>query len=151
MARMYSRKKGKSGSKTPLKKAKPIWLRYKPKEVELLIVKLAKERKTPSQIGLSLRDVYGIPDTKIITKKSITAILKEHKLLKQIPEDLTFLIKKRIALEKHLEENKQDKTSLRGLQITESKIKRLVKYYKKTKKIPVGWKYDPKSVRIYIE
>ena len=151
MARMYSRRRGKSGSKRLLKKTKPIWLRYKPKEIELLIVKLAKERKTPSQIGLFLRDVYGIPDAKTITKKGITKILKDYKLLQQIPEDLTFLIKKRIKLEKHLGENKQDKSALRGLQLTESKIKRLVKYYKKTKKIPVEWKYDPKSIRIYIE
>lgn len=151
MARMYSRKKGKSGSTKPLKKSHPVWLGYKPKEIEFLIVKLAKERKTASQIGIFLRDVYGIPDVKTITKKSITNILKEHKLLKQIPEDLTALIKKKINLEKHFEENKQDKPALRGLQLTESKIKRLVKYYKKTKKIPVEWKYDPKNIRIYIE
>jgi len=148
---MYSRRKGKSGSKRPLKKTKPIWLRYKPKEIELLIVKLAKERKTPSQAGLFLRDVYGIPNVKAITKKSITKIFEEYKLLQKIPEDLTFLIKKKISLEKHFEENKQDKSALRGLQLTESKIKRLVKYYKKTKKLPVGWKYDSKSIRIYIE
>ncbi len=151
MARMYSRKRGKSGSKKPLKKTKPVWSIYKPKEVEILIVKLAKERKTSSQIGVFLRDVYGIPDVKTITKKSITTILKENNLLKQIPEDTTFLIKRRIALEKHLEENKHDKTALRGLQLTESKIKRLIKYYKRTKKIPVEWKYDPKRIRIYIE
>lgn len=151
MARMYSRKRGKSGSKRPLKKTAPIWLSYKPKEVELLIVKLAKERKTSSGIGLILRDVYGIPNTKIITKKSITSILNEYKLSKQIPEDLTYLIKKRIALEKHREENKKDNTSLRGLQLTESKIKRLVKYYKKTKRLPVEWKYDSKRIGIYIE
>ena len=151
MARMYSRKKGKSGSKRPLKKASPVWLSYKPKEVELLVVKLAKERKTSSEIGLILRDIYGIPNVKSTTKKSITGILKEYNLLKQIPEDLTYLIKKRIALGKHIEENKQDKTSLRGLQLTESKIKRLVKYYKKAKRLPVEWKYDSKSIGIYIE
>jgi len=90
-------------------------------------------------------------DPKTITKKSITKIFEEYKLLQKIPEDLTFLIKKKISLEKHFEENKQDKSALRGLQLTESKIKRLVKYYKKTKKLPVGWKYDSKSIRIYIE
>ena len=66
MARMYSRRKGKAGSKKPAKKQVPSWLRYKGKEVELLVVKLAKEGKNPSQIGLHLRDVYGIPDTKIV-------------------------------------------------------------------------------------
>ena len=36
MARMYSRKHGKSGSKKPAKKVNPSWTRYKGKEVELL-------------------------------------------------------------------------------------------------------------------
>ena len=62
MARMHSRKRGKAGSKKPMKKVLPLWVRYKSKELELLIVKLAKEGKTPSQIGVILRDTYGIPD-----------------------------------------------------------------------------------------
>ena len=72
MARMYSRKKGKSGSKKPLKATLPTWVRYKSKEVELLITRLAKEGATPSHIGLILRDTYGIPNEKIITNKKIT-------------------------------------------------------------------------------
>ena len=43
MARMHSRKKGKSGSRRPIKKTPQTWVRYKSKEAELLIVKLAKE------------------------------------------------------------------------------------------------------------
>ena len=54
MARMHSRKKGQSGSKKPLKKEKPTWIRYKPAEIELLIVKLAKEGKTSSEIGIKI-------------------------------------------------------------------------------------------------
>ena len=56
MARMYSRKKGKAGSKKPFK-SKANWVKYKPKEVELLIAKFAKTGKTGSQIGLILRDL----------------------------------------------------------------------------------------------
>jgi len=151
MARMYSRKKGKSGSKKPLVKAKQSWLRYKPKEIEMLVVKLAKEGKTASMIGLVLRDSYGIPDTKAITGKSITQMLNEKKLAPKIPEDLMALIKKSISIRKHMEENRQDMTALRGLQLTESKIKRLVKYYKNAKKLPVDWKYDVKSIKLYAE
>ena len=148
---MHSRKRGKSGSKKPSKKVKPRWLRYKPKEIELLIVKVAKEGKTPSQIGLVLRDTYGIPDIKAAADTSVTKILKEKGLLSKIPEDLMALIRKSIRLTKHLESNKQDKTVLRGLQLTQSKIKRLVKYYKRTGRIPLDWKYDPKSVSLYVE
>jgi small subunit ribosomal protein S15 len=151
MARMYSRKKGKSSSKKPLEKTKQSWLTHKAKEVEMLVMKLAKEGKPSSMIGLVLRDSYGVPDVKIITGKSITQILVEKKLSPKIPEDLMALIKKSIRLRKHMEENRQDMTSLRGLQLTESKIKRLVKYYKKAKKLPVDWKYDVKSVKLYAD
>jgi len=151
MARMYSRKRGRSSSKKPLEKSKQSWLTHKAKEVEMLVVKLAKDGKPASMIGLILRDSYGVPDVKTIAGKSITQILKEKDLSPKIPEDIMSLIKRSIALRKHREENKQDMTSLRGLQLTESKINRLVKYYKKVKKIPVDWKYDVKSVKLYAE
>ncbi len=151
MARMHSRKRGKSGSKRPSKKVKPGWLRYKPKEIELLVVKLTKEGKTPSQIGLVLRDTYGIPAIKVAANTKISKILEEKGLLSKIPEDLMSLIRKSIRLTKHLEANKQDMPVLRGLQLTQSKIKRLVKYYKRTGKLPIDWKFDQKSVSLYVE
>ena len=151
MARMYSRRKGKSASKRPIKKTQPTWLRYKEAEVELLITKLAKEGNAPSVIGLILRDTYGIPDVKPITGKSITATMKEKKLLGKLPEDLLALIKKAVMIKKHLEENRHDQTSKRGLTLTESKIKRLVKYYKRTGRIEETWKYDPDKMGLYLE
>ena len=151
MARMYSRRKGKAGSHKPLQPTVPSWVRYKEKEIELLITKLAKEGKAPSQIGIILRDTYGIPNMRLITKKQITQILKEKKLLSEIPEDLLALIRKSITINKHLETNKKDEASKRGLILTESKIRRLVKYYKRTGKLPSKWKYDPKRAGMFIE
>jgi len=151
MARMHSRKKGKAGSKKPLKMEKLTWIRYKPKEIELLIVKLAKEGKTSSEIGIILRDVYGVPDVKMILEKPITSILAEKKLLKELPEDLIALMKRAVFINKHLERNHTDMTAKRGLQLTDSKIKRLIKYYKKSGKIPVDWKYDPSKLKMYTE
>ena len=151
MARMHSRKRGKSGSKKPIKPSVPTWIRYKEKEIELLIVKLSKEGHSPSEIGIILRDTYGIPDEKRVTGKKITKILKERNLQTKLPEDLTALIKKAIKIIKHKEENKKDQTAKRGLQLTESKIKRLTKYYKKTGRLSSEWKYDPKKVRLLME
>ena len=148
---MHSRKLGRSGSKRPFRKQSPAWVRYKGKEVEMLITKLAKEGKTASEIGLIMRDTYGIPNVKEVTDKKINKILEEHKVLKEIPEDLMALIKKSIALRKHLEENHKDQGAKRGLILTESKIKRLVKYYKAHEKLPAGWKYDPRKIRLYVE
>ena len=148
---MHARKKGKSKSHPPLEEQIPTWVRYKPKEVELLIGKLAKEGKSSSEIGTILRDSYGIPSVKLIAKKSIGEILKEKNLSPELPEDLLFLIRRAIAIRKHLENNKQDMFAKRGLQRTESKIKRLVKYYKTAKKLPADWKYDFEAVKIYAE
>jgi len=151
MARMHSRKKGKAGSKKPMKKTLPTWIRYKEKELELLILKLSKEGKTSSQIGIILRDTYGIPDIRVIAKKRITAILKEKNLVEEIPEDLMALIKKSVSITKHLEANRQDITAKRGMQLTESKIKRLVKHYKRSGRIESKWKFDPEKARMFVE
>lgn len=151
MARMYSRKKGKSGSTKPVKKTKSSWVIHSPEETEQLVLKLAKAEYSQSKIGLLLRDAYGIPDVKIITNKKIAQILSENKLAKKLPEDISFLIKKAINLNKHLTANKKDMPGKRGLQLTESKIRRLTKYYKKKGKIPEEWNYDLKSARILVE
>lgn len=150
MARMYSRRRGVSGSKKPVSKAR-TWIRYRPKEVELLIFKLAKEGRPSSEIGLMLRDTYGIPDSRFITKRRVTAIIKEKGIVKELPEDLLNLIKRSVKIRKHLEENKKDMSALRGMQITDSKIKKLVKYYKTTKVLPIDWKLDTKNMRMYSE
>lgn len=150
MARMHSRDKGKASSTKPSKVMKPTWIRYKPKEVELLTVKLAKEGNTMSQIGMILRDIYGIPSISAVTGKSVNAILEANKIKREIPEDLRALIKKAVMISKHNEGNRQDMTAKRGLQLTESKIKRLANYYKKKGKLPADWKYDKKSMQLYV-
>jgi small subunit ribosomal protein S15 len=148
---MHSRKHGKSGSKRPSKRVIPVWLSYKPKEVELLISKLAKEGKTSSEIGIVLRDTYGIPDVKLLSKKRVTQILKEKNLASELPEDLTALIRKSVSIRKHLETNHKDQTGKRGLLLTESKIKRLTKYYKMTGKLASEWKFDPERAGFFMK
>lgn len=151
MARMHSRKKGKSGSTKPMKLVKPTWVSLKPKEVEMLILKYAKEGKTPSQIGLYLRDEYGVPSVKALVGKSVKDILAEKNVLPEIPEDLMALMRKAVLVRKHLVENKKDMPAKRGLQLTESKVNRLVKYYKRTGVLPAEWKYDPERIKLYVD
>lgn len=150
MARMHSRKKGKSGSKKPVDEKSPSWVRYEPEEVEQLIVKLAKAGESQAKIGMVLRDKYGIPDSKKITKKSIKKILEENKITHEIPEDLLNLIKREINLTKHLEKNHKDMSAKRGLQLTESKIKRLSKYYRNSGILPKDWKYDRDKAKLLV-
>ena len=151
MARLYSRKKGKSGSKKPIRKSKPSWVRYDAKTIEQLIIKLSKQGFTAAQIGLNLRDSYGVPDVKILTSKNISQILKEHNLSPKIPDDLRALVKRDIAIMKHLEANHKDMVALRGRTLTESKIKRLVKYYKENDVLPADWQYDRTKAKLLLE
>ena len=150
MARRYSGKKGKSGSKKPLKKSKITWLRYDEKEIEQLIIKLSKQGKSQSEIGMILRDTYGVPDVRRILQTKMGKILERNKLNKEIPEDLLNLIKKEITLMKHSETNKKDMSAKRGLLLTGSKINRLVKYYKKENKLDKNWVYNRDKAKLLI-
>jgi len=149
MARMYARKRGKAGSKRPMAPAQ--WVTYKKKEVERLVIKLSKDGLQSAEIGKTLRDQYGIPSVKNVTGKTVTSILEENNLLPKIPEDLLNLLKKAVNLRDHLAKNKKDFTSKRGLELLESKIRRLAKYYVKTKKLPAGWKYEPERAKLLVQ
>ena len=146
---MHSRKRGKSGSKKPVKKTVPVWLTYKANEVELLIAKLAKEGKSSSEMGTILRDTYGVPDIMTLCKKTVSDILKEKNIAPELPDDLMALIRKSVSIRKHMEANRKDQTAKRGLMLTESLIKRLTKYYKRTGKVASGWKFDPEHAGFF--
>ncbi len=144
------KEKGKSHSTRPARVGPPKWLRFSPEEVEALIVELAKKGYGPSMIGIILRDQYGIPLVKPILGKKITQVLREHGLEPQIPEDLMCLIRRAVNLRRHLEEHPKDYHSKRGLIEIESKIHRLVKYYKRVGKLPPDWKYDPERAKLLV-
>ena len=125
-------------------------MRYKPAEIIKLIVKLAKAGKTSAEIGTYLRDSYGIPDVHVVIGKKITQILEENKLRKEIPDDLMALMKKNIKIRKHMEQNKKDMTAKHGLELTGSKIRRLVRYYQDEGRLPENWKFDPERIKLYV-
>lgn len=142
MARIHARRKGASTSKKPLLAPVPAWVQYKKEEIEALVVKLAKQGYNSAQIGAILRDSYGVPEVQKTTGKKITVILKENKLLAEVPEDVQALLKRAIQAKKHLDKNKKDMHSKRGLQLIEAKIRRLAKYYKKEGMLPEKWSYE---------
>lgn len=149
MARMYSRKKGKSGSDKPVKKSAP-WLDYTKKEIKELILKLAEQGHQSAEIGAILRDKYGIPTTRIKDIK-ISQVLKENNKYPKVPEDLYNLLQKAVHLDSHLKKNKRDYISKRSMELTESKIRRLAKYYKKKGRLPEDWKYDIDQVKLLVK
>ncbi|KAJ8448643.1 hypothetical protein Cgig2_010530 [Carnegiea gigantea] len=142
MGRMHSKGKGISASALPYKRIPASWLKISAQDVEENICKFAKKGLTPSQIGVILRDSHGIAQVKSVTGNKILRILKAHGLAPEIPEDLYHLIKKAVAIRKHLERNRKDKDSKFRLILVESRIHRLARYYKKTKKLPPVWKYE---------
>lgn len=151
MARVYSGKKGKHGSKKPPLKDSPKWFKMKKDEVEELVVRLAKERYSSAVIGTILRDQYAVPSVKLATGKSVALIMKQSKLYPDLPEDMLNLLKKAVLLREHLLRQKADHHSLKGLQNLESKIRRLGKYYSRTGVMPKDWKYDPEKAKLIVQ
>ncbi len=150
MARLHSRKKGKSGSTRPSRLDKPVWIEHSAEEIEELVVKLARRGSSKSQIGIILRDSHGVPLTKVVTGKKVSQILEENEITTSLPEDMTNLIRKALNIRKHLEANKKDLEAKKGLNRTEAKIYRLIKYYKQKKVLAPEFKYDTEKVRTLV-
>ena len=70
MARIHARHRGRSGSSPQTREKSPKWA-PKTKDVEKEVVKLASEGMSTSQIGITLRDIHGVPSVKLATGKSI--------------------------------------------------------------------------------
>merc|ERR1712098_854405 len=104
MGRMHSGGKGISQSALPYRRTVPNWLKLTKDDVEDQIVKLAKKGLTPSQIGVILRDSHGVAQVRFVTGNKILRVLKAKGLAPDIPEDLYHLIKKAVAIRKHLKE-----------------------------------------------
>ncbi|ODQ82741.1 hypothetical protein BABINDRAFT_5663 [Babjeviella inositovora NRRL Y-12698] len=134
--------KGISSSALPYSRNTPSWFKSSPDSVIEQVIKYARKGLTPSQIGVSLRDAHGVSKTQIITGNKILRILKSNGLAPEIPEDLYCLIKKAVAVRKHLERNRKDKDSKFRLILIESRIHRLARYYRTVSVLPPNWKYE---------
>merc|ERR1712137_637888 len=111
MGRMHSSGKGQSSSSLPYSRNVHHWFQLTSDAVVEQISEYARKGLTPSQIGVLLRDAHGVTQSKIVTGNKILRILKSNGLAPEIPEDLYYLIKKAVAVRKHLERNRKDKDS----------------------------------------
>ncbi len=141
MARLHSRKKGKSHSNRPPLGRSINWLNISAEEVSNLAVKLKKDGVPTSMIGVELRDKYGVPGIKFVTGKSLVDILRENNVQDAMPEDLTNLLTKAQRLNRHLQVHKTDRKNRHSLELVEAKVHRLSKYYKRIGILPAEWKY----------
>ena len=145
MGRMYSHGKGISKRSLPYRKAPPSWVQISASDLTEQIVKMAKRGQSPSQIGVILRDQYGIPQVKGVTGSKILRILKVQGVAPQLPEDLYHLIKKAVNVRKHIEKFRADRDGKFRLILIESRIHRLARYYRKAKALPPTWRYQSKK------
>ncbi|MDG5776921.1 30S ribosomal protein S15 [Haloarculaceae archaeon H-GB2-1] len=134
MARMHTRRRGSSSSDKPVADEPPEWSEVDEDAIEERVVELAEQGHTPSEIGLKLRDegVQGtpIPNVSLATGKKVTEILEDNDAEPDFPEDLRNLFERAVRLRDHMNENPGDHQNKRALQNTESKIRRLVNYYR---------------------
>merc|ERR1719453_2431400 len=100
MGRMHSKGKGISRRCLPYRKTPPSWAQVSGADLTEQIVRMAKRGSSPSQIGVILRDQYGVPQVNHITGQKILRILKVAGAAPDLPEDLYHLIKKSRQCEK---------------------------------------------------
>jgi small subunit ribosomal protein S15 len=147
MARIHAHTHGKSHSTRPISYVAPSWINHK-SELSNIIVQLSKDGLSPSEIGVKMRDQYGVPLIKPILGKGINQLLNENNITPEMPEDLNQLVQKALALQRHLKLHNTDKRNIRSLELIEAKIHRLSKYYKKNGKISQNWKYAAVIARL---
>lgn len=142
MARMHTRKKGKSGSRNSYYGVGHDWIQQTPEELEEIVVNLRKEGLTASEIGIKLRDSYGVPKIRYVNHKKIGQILEEKKMAPDVPEDLMALINKYKRVTKHMELNRNDLNNGRKKNLIMSKMLRLVRYYKENGYLAKEWELN---------
>jgi small subunit ribosomal protein S15 len=138
MARMHTRKRGKSRSTRITLAEKPSWMQSDD-EIREEILKFKKDGLSKSMIGIRLRDQYTVPGVRPVMHKKMGQILEENGIKDNIPEDLAFLLKRYRNVSKHLLLNRKDISNKRGSQLIMSKILRLMRYYKRTGRLPADW------------
>ena len=118
-----TRHKNLSGEKYPW----PVWLKQTEEDLKKIIADLS-EKYPAAQIGLILRDQYGIPTTKIYGKK-MSAYLKEIK--KDSSSELKNIEKRLEKIKEHIKSNITDKKAKHKLQKLQSKYNSTKRYVEK--------------------
>lgn len=149
---MHSRKKGKSGTKRPKSMmASPDWVSMEPEEAKQLILKMAKEGVPQAKIALFLRDQHAVPNVRALIGMPLGKFLKSEGAQPEYPDDLISLIRKAVRMREHIKRSKRDVHNKVKLQHVESKIVRLVNYYRREGVLPAGWAYDAEKAALLVK
>ena len=148
MARMHSKGKGTSGSSKPNNDTAPSWSESDKGTVEELILKYANDGHSSAKIGSLLRDIHAVPDVRLVMGERISQTLSRNNLDSTYPEDMMNLMRKALSLIDHLSSNKKDLHNRRQLELCESRLRRLAKYYVRTGRISSTWTYKRDQLRL---
>ncbi len=153
MARMHTKKRGKSKSRKPILDSSTFGKgagELSKEQIENIIIDYAKQGTSPEMIGELLKRKHGVMYPRQAIGMRMKDFLKEKELLNSIPSDMLNLMKKSVNMRKHLQSNKQDVYGTIRLKRVEAKIWRLTKYYIKTGELGAKWRYDPKTAELLI-
>ncbi len=150
MAKIHSRKRGNSRSRKPIVVEKTKTL-HSDEEIKEKVIELAKKGTRASEIGLIMRDQYGVGDLRAFLDDRLVTFLKKEKTAPEYPQDLIDLIRKAVKMRVHMKKNVTDNNNKVKLSHVESKIHRLVKYYKKEKVLTSDWKYQHDKANLLLK
>ena len=151
MSRIHSGRKGRAGSHRPYPVAKPAWVTATTEEIVAQGTQMVKAGRSAAQVGLALRDGYGVPSVRAVTGQRLGALLAAHGLRPEIPDDLQSLLKRVVHLQHHLEAHPNDLANRRGLNLMESRIRRLAHYYRQRRRIPESRRYSSAGAALQVE
>lgn len=140
MARMHCAGKGQSISMKPLSSTVPTFMLKPIYDIKKDILVHANKGMAPSAIGNLLRDQYGVGNAEDILGQSLLAFCRENNCAPIIPEDLNSLIEKSNSIRSHLVAHKKDSDAKYRLILINSRLHRLIRYYKEKSLLPGNWK-----------
>ncbi len=154
MAKLYTKKHGKSKSRKPVIDAEKIGNGAEglsKDEIIKLIEGYGRQGMSPADIGEIMKKKHNVKFIKQATGKRLMQILSEQGIKFGVPPAMLDLIEKAQRLRRHLEANKQDVHNRTSLSRVESKIWRLTRYYIKEGILPKGWRYNPETAGLLVK
>jgi len=128
----------------------PDWSLTDKEEIERLILSLHEKGHDAATIGRILRDQHAVPSVRIVMGERIASILARNDVIAEFPDDLKNLMNRSVRLQDHLAKNHRDLHNRRQLELTEAKIRRLVRYLKSQGRLDAEFRYRRDTVRLML-
>jgi small subunit ribosomal protein S15 len=88
---------------------------------------------------------------RLVTGERIAQTLSRNNIGGKFPEDMMNMMRQALRMIDHLGTNRKDLHNRRQLELTESKIRRLARYYRGTGRIESDWAYKRDQLRLMVE